>query len=963
MPETFTSSISVIAELERIGWATEPAGDGSSVKCRCPGHDDQQPSCAVYLESRTFKCFAAGCGVSGDIITFLALALKQNRAVIIEDLKTRYSVDDDKTIGADVVERYHGEIWSPAATALRKELHDRGLIEQDFRDYRIGYDKNRVTIPVPNDNGLYVNVRRYLPGAPSQDKMKNTRGHGSVRLFPINQLLFDTVIVLGGECKAIVTARIMNPHGIGAVCVTSSEGAWLPEFSRRFRGKRVFVGMDIDDGGRNAAGKICARLRSEARWVGDVVLPLDPDKYPTGDWNDWFGREHRTDEDTLRLLDSVREWAPPSLVPDEPDTGEAERVTLGDSVLAAKTGRRVSFEGTVTQMADTPYIVPKTVRVGCNRNAPGCPECPVFATQPDEHGFVQLTIGRESPALLDMVSNKRKALREPIREGLKIPRCKVAEFHPVDHYNVQEVRLTPQLNVATREADHVLQTAYYVGNDLDLNVAYEFQGRCYPSPRDQAAVLLLSESTPAVDALESFAPSEAELEELSLFQPAEWTIEGLQHKLDDLYLDMSVNVTRIYQRPEIHLAVDLVYHSVLVFNFDAQMVNGWASCLVAGDSAQGKSQICDRLRAHYGLGEKAEMENATVPGVLGGLVQSGTKWFVTWGTIVVNDGRLVVLEELSGASYEFIAKLRDVRSSGVAQMDKVERRRALARTRVIGLSNPRGGRKRVADYNFGVELIKDLVGSPQDIRRFDFCMIVAASQVDQTQLNVMKADRPQVQHRHTADLCRRLILWAWTRDPDQVIFTEGARKAIMAGAIALTDKYSDAVPIVDKGSMSDKLCRLAIGLACRTYSCGNKDPQLVIVRTCHVDYVVQFLDRTYSDPVFGYSDFSEAINIADDLQDTDGIKSRIFQTPFPADFVDSMLYQNNIELRDICDWCGWDKPEALQLLSYMVRKRAIMKEDRGYRKTAKFINFLKTLRASEELKAMDRPSHIPDGKF
>jgi len=478
----------------------------------------------------------------------------------------------------------------------------------------------------------------------------------------------------------------------------------------------------------------------------------------------------------------------------------------------------------------------------------------------------------------------------------------------------------------------------------------------YPHPKTQQAVLLISESRPTVDALSTYQLTYEALRDLRRFQPQEWTTDGIARKLDEVYSDLSANVTHIFERTPLHLMVDLTYHSVLLFNYDGKLTKGWVETLIAGDSSQGKSETIIRLMQHYGLGERVECKNATVAGLLGGLQQMGTRWFVTWGVIPTHDKRLVVLEEIKGTSIDVIGKLTDMRSSGVAEIPKIEKRRTHARTRLIMVSNPRSDRP-LSMYNFGVEAVKELIGGLEDIRRFDAVLLVSANQIAADRLNMLQQHRPKIPHEANANVCRNLVLWAWTRTQDQVVITPEANASILTEAIRLCSIFTESLPIVDRGSMRFKLARLAIALACRTFSC-DEHGQCVIVRDAHVRYISTFLERTYADCVFGYKDFSDAITISNTLLSSDVIKKHILQVPFPSDFIKQLLYTNEIELRDICDWCGWDRNESTQLLSLLVRKHALQRDNNAYRKSPKFIAFLKELMLSKDLAAGARPEFV-----
>lgn len=956
------AAINVLAELERFGWQYDPLTD-SEVKVKCPFHEDDRASCAINIEKKLYKCYVADCPSNqqgrkgGDFVSFLARLGNTSRRVMLEDLAQRYSIEQVKTISAETVERYHHEIWT--AKPLLKELYKRGVSDDCIRTYRLGFDKGRITIPIPNENGFFINVRRYLPGAPSHDKLKNTRGFGGLRLYPIEQLRYPQIILCGGEIKAIATASRMNKHGIGAVTATSGEGNWDIKFNRLFRGKKVWICQDVDEHGQAAAETLAAYLCRDVEWVGRLDLPLDVDKYPHGDINDFWGPERKTEEDLLALLQTVEKWIPKPFG-DEPDSSEAISLHLAEAVDASNARKRVTVKAVVSAVDTAPYLVPQEVVCRCDKSQKFCATCPIFPLEQDASGACSLSISPESPAILEMVSANKKSLHEALMGGLRLPPCKVVTFSPKSYYNVEDVRLSPQLEIASRAVDSIVQPALCIGYGLESNESYSMTGRIYPHPRTQQSVLLVSEYAPLQDALSSYRPSKEALNELVVFQPDEWTVEALEKKLTEIYDDLSANITRIFKRQDLHLAVDLGYHSVLTLKFDGKIVKGWTEVLIVGDSAQGKTETTLNLMNHYGLGERVECKNATIAGLLGGLQQSGQRWFVSWGVIPTHDKRLVILEEIKGTDPAVIGKLTDMRSSGIAEIPKIEKRRSHARTRLICVSNPRSDRP-LSAYNFGIEAIKELIVGPEDIRRFDLSLLVSSQQISASDLNVLQSMRPVQEHKYTKEVCRRLVLWAWTRTDEQVVFTEEALQSILNASVRMCTDYTELVPLVDRGSMRYKLARLATALACRTFSCSRKDKETVVVRECHVTYVQRFLDRVYSDPIFGYRDYSEACNCSTQLVDEGLVRKRILALPFPMDFVEQMLAQGSIELRDLCDWCAYERQIAAELLSFFVRKHCLIREERCYRKTMTFIQLLKSLIGSTELiEASKRPDHLKE---
>jgi hypothetical protein len=102
------------------------------------------------------------------------------------------------------------------------------------------------------------------------------------------------------------------------------------------------------------------------------------------------------------------------------------------------------------------------------------------------------------------------------------------------------------------------------------------------------------------------------------------------------------------------------------------------------------------------------------------------------------------------------------------------------------------------------------------------------------------------------------------------------------------------------------------------------------------------------------------IQASDEIKEPDEIKVRIFQCPFPRDFVDQVLICQDISEQDVEDWCGWDTNSAGGLISFLVRKHALRRDDRFYKKTAAFIALLKEMQRSGSMEKMDRPAYVKE---
>lgn len=924
--------MNVLNELELANIEYEHA-EGDEVRTLCPFHEDSRPSCFVNTKKKCFSC--KSCSAEGNMVKYLAKHLGIEYAAMQRQLNERYGDRKDKIIQIETVERYHRQIWSQPN--MLKELRDRAVNDELIRYYRIGYNNDRITIPIFNSVGDCVNFRRYLPGAPSSEKMVNSKGRGEMRWYPFEQLSYDTLMICGGEMKAVAAAYQLNTVEIGAVCLTGGEANINPTLLNHLKGKDVIICLDIDSVGveaMNKWAKLCYRI---CKSVKTLLLPLDKEKYPTGDINDYL----HLGNDVRDIVDSAIKWEPNDAtkysVDEEPESVDLITATSGEYAT-----KRVKVTVDTVAIDNSPYIIPKVVQPECSRDQDFCVMCPLFLDDKPKE------ISPESPSVMAMVDSTEAVQPRVIGNALGVPwKCDVVKYETLEHYTVEDARISPTLDITSHEQRRNMQPAIIIGGGLELNETYEMIGRMHPHPSTQAATLVISSFKTSNDALSNYKTRKEN--NLNVFQPSRWTVRSLRKKLNDIYSDFSANITHVNDRLELHLVIDMSYHSPLLFNFDRKRQKGWTDILVIGDSSQGKSEAANSLRKHYGLGEKIECKNATVAGLLGGLQTLNKKWFVTWGVIPTHDRRHVTLEELKGTSTEVISKLTDMRSSGMAEIPKIEKRKTHARTRLLMLSNPRSNRV-MASYNFGVNAITELVGSPEDVRRFDFVLVVTQDDVSAEAIN----KRPIYDHKYESSDCRELILWSWTRKEDQVVFQN--EDLILRYANDLTSKFTDRIPLLDRGSTRYKLARLSAALAARTYS--TEDGETLLVRNCHVKFVKEFIEKHYSSPGVGYDDFTASIRLTETLTDEQLIVNQIQSVAFPKDLVENLLYADTFDLTDLCDWCNCDRTDGQAILSLFVRKRAIKRPGRKYCKNPPFIDLLKRLSSEGTLK--DRPDFIPE---
>lgn len=655
----------------------------------------------------------------------------------------------------------------------------------------------------------------------------------------------------------------------------------------------------------------------------------------TGDVNDYrdlvFGKKPKRSEpisgDTIVKLHT--EAIEAKIAKMEP----AINVELAKAGKPEYIGKWIKFRATSSGKDLQPYASPCKVRFKCKMGIKACSACTIGQAQ----GFLEHAIGVESLDVLRMIDVDEDRLKEFMRRSAGIyPRCPRFDMEVKKHHTIENIRLMPEISFNPEaNSEYTVKQAYYVGHGIKTNATYEFEGISVADPKDQHITMQLIKARPVQDSIEAFKLSEEMQEKLKIFQ-VQTTIE---EKLNDITEDLSNNVTSIYRRNDLITAIDLVYHSVLYFNFQGKRISkGWTEALIMGDTRCGKTETITALARHYRAGEISTGENCSFAGLVGGLQQVGSRWSISWGKLPLNDKRLFIIDEVSGMPIEDIGRMSGVRSSGLAEITKVQTERTFARTRIVWVANPRSSRP-LGSYDTGVQAIPELMGRPEDIARFDLAITVMSGDVPLSVVNEQK--RKKVEHKYTSELCSKLVLWAWSRKPEDVVITEEAEKLCLELSMKMGATYSSMIPLVEPAELRIKLIRLSVACAARTFASTNGENLVVDVQ--HIQFVYDFLNKVYSQPSMNYLAFSKARLQEQQLKDSSVVEV-IIKSHGPA-LVEGLLSQQYFRLQDFEDLFDLEKKELKGIISQLVRNRAIKHYNTVYCKTPAFIVMLRAIQA------------------
>jgi hypothetical protein len=794
--------------------------------------------------------------------------------------------------------------------ALDALVTTRGIHTKTISDYRIGYDSDKrvYTIPVYGPEDEIWNVRRYNMHAPAdRRKIWSVAGMRSTELYPIGQLETDRIIICEGEWDTLVTIQ----NGYAAITRTGAADVWKGEWSALFKDKTVYLAHDADEKGQLANRKV-ARFLHRLADVRTIKLPFPIVHKHGEDLSDYWANHDRNDFEVL-LADAEHYKAGKQ---DDP-----EIITVLDSFDSHKVGATVKLQVTIKGKKDPGYSIPRKVTMACTKDrGPICQVCPLNSTG----GQAVYEIGPDNPAVLGLIDVSATALNNGIASGYGIPggKCGKLEVEVTDHQAVEVLFARPSIDHSdgTQARDYKNITLTSVGrHDTMPNNTVVVTGALYPSPRDQRNEFLAWEVARQETSVDRFSVTPEAIKQMNLFKPM--ARQTPLQKLGTINRDLANHVTKIVGRPEMHAMMDLIWHSVLQWKFGDQFIHrGWLEGLVVGDTRTGKSEVAERLVRHYGAGEIVGGEAATIAGLVGGLQQIGGKdWATTWGVIPLNDRRIVIIDELSGLSPEDISKMSDVRASGMARLTKIQQEVTFARTRLIWLGNPRNGG--LDQYTYGVDAIKPLIGNPEDIARFDIAMAVARGDVAATEFN-KRIEAGNL--RYSSEACHTMLMWCWTRQPDQILWAKGAEDHVYKLALKFGARYVEDPPIVQMANARIKIARVAVALAARTFS-TDATHEKVIVTKQHVIDAVKFMDLLYNMPAFGYAERSkERLDDVKDAEDNrEKIRTYLLENRGLAKFLRS---SSKFRRQDLEEILNRDREAANAIINKLWEARMIRKD-------------------------------------
>ena len=839
----------------------------------CPFHAEKTPSMQINTIQRIYHCF--GCGRHGTENDFAMeyYGVGRDQVSQFKDLLFHSdNVDDYDNFARS------GGAYKSNYTYL--ELTHLGISEQLLDDCRVGCEVDVQVDPDTNVQSIMPNTkstrlvfpiivkdrvidhRAYTMDKTVQPKTKSDPRVPAGLILPYHLWVNDLepTVVCEGE-KDMLFAR---QHGFNAISLGGCNN--IPHtFMNQFMDKTVYIVYDNDAPGRAGALKLANALYSVTKhiYIADIGKYVDEEKE---DITDFFVKYKRTAAEFQEMLDSAtlfdttaQENFIKSSYP-EVSLNEASTKYLG-KVVRSNVQVMATFE---EQFSVPSYASIQKMNVGgkAENNARSKGETDYWSL--GKGNFEDVLVLTDNQLKDSNIKDNVKRLMGWGNEE----NCQVTLSNYKTVFKASVADCTESVLVKD-----IKRTEFvcYTDEKLEAGKNYQLIYKVVPHPyKGQQQVLIVLEIKESGDVVTSFEVNSKVIEHLNHFHG--YTFKELAEK-QRAYIKFPVDL-RLLE------FIDLWYHTPKMFNFGyIKDVRGYLDGLIVTESRVGKSTTSQELSKIYGLGSIASLAGsaATPAGLIGGSVKAGGSSQIRPGLIPRQHNKAIIFEELAKAKYSIMCELTDIRSSGLVRINRSTGDLTLpANVRLLFLTNPKaspdGVLRPILAYPNGIEIVKPLIGTVEDIARFDFIYILGATPGEVDPL----WEPPE--GFSVEDLQTR-IRWVWSRTVDQVKISKEVTQYIANVSKALRDKYDCTVKIFSTETWK-KLARMAIAIAGYMVS-TDITYQNIVVEKKHVDIATKLLVSIYDNTTFKLLEYvnEERKTLECTLGDVELIKDKIKRFP------------------------------------------------------------------------------------
>lgn len=827
----------------------------TAVCCPFPHHTESgfeyketNPSAHINLDKGLFHCKVCDKGLSETAFISELFGCSYESAIKISKLfTTREDLHTWKQLTLS------DEIKNKCLTlGISEEVIEALNLRTEFGD-EIGF-------PVLMYNKV-VDVRSYRP-QDRANKIRSRNGTTSGLIIPfdlwVNTPESKWTVICAGEKDMAVT----RSHGFNAITLTGGEKA-LPKIINPFKNRKIAICYDHDEAGISGAKALAAFLTPIAQEVRVVTNFHEVCEGHGEDLTDFFVKYKKTKQDLQRyILES------PVFTREQAKEEQLKRHPLISLLEASKPqyiNRVVQSNVQVVATFEKAMPVPTTIYAK-KLNSSGDPK------------YNQMLVGEEKTwelsemtcqDVLKLIDNNftEAQIRDNVREILGISKYeREVRVEKPTKDTVYQCNVTDLFEATSKDIATIEFTAYVLKKRLESGKKYLITYKLVPHPyKGQQLVMIILDVEEACDSVSNFRVTEEVKSNLNLFKDLEGNVPERLNKLSE----MAKAFIGYDGYNHLIQAIDLSYHTVLEFNFGAfKNVRGYLDTLIVAESRVGKSSTAEALQKLYGLGAFTSLagNSATIPGIIGGSTKVSGNYQTRAGLIPMNHRGLVIFEELAKCNSNLVRELTDIRSSNQVRIARVSGSLTLpALVRMITLTNVKNTGTKVKPINSypnGIDILVELIGSPEDIARYDLMLILG----EQGNKTIDPFWEPITPFEPEAYQTR--IRWIWSRTADQVVIDKEVGKYILEHCNKLNETYESHIKIFGTEAWK-KVARMAIAIAGYLVSTDETYEKIIVTKE-HVDAAVAYLVETYDNSTFKLREYVAMEKLYNNIDD-DGI--------------------------------------------------------------------------------------------
>ena len=813
-------------------------------------YTETRPSAHINLDKGLFHCKVCDKGLSETSFIAELFGCSYESAIKIAKMFTskedKYTWDKSTQLTDHIKE-----------LCLSLGISEKVIEELDIRT-ELG---DEIAFPVFMYNKL-VDVRSYRPHDRA-NKIRSKVGTTSGLIIPFD-LWIDTpknkwTILCAGEKDMAVT----RSQGFNAITLTGGEKA-LPKLLSVFKNRKVAICYDNDETGIAGARALASYLFKVAAEVRVVTSFHKTCTEHGEDLTDYFTKYKKTKEDLQKCIIET-----PSFTLEEAKEEQLKRkplITLLEASKPQYINRVVQSNVQVVATFEKAMPVPTTI----------------YAKKINSSGdlkYNQMAVGEERTwelsentcqDVLKLIDNNfsEAQIRDNIRELLGISKQeRDIKVEKPTKDTVYECNVTDLFEATSRDIATIEFTAYVLKKRLESGKKYLITYKLVPHPyKGQQLTMIILDVEEACDSVSNFHITEEVKKNLNKFKNLEGTCKEKLNTLAEMakaYIGYDGYNTLIQ-------AIDLSFHTVLEFNFGAfKNVRGYLDTLIVAESRVGKSSTAEALQRLYGLGAFTSLagNSATIPGIIGGSTKVNGNYQTRAGLIPMNHRGLVIFEELAKCNTNLVKELTDIRSSNQVRIARVSGTLTLpALVRMITLTNVKNTTNKIKPINSypnGVDILVELIGSPEDIARYDL-MLVLGEQGNRTIDPFWEPINP-----FEPEAYQTRIRWIWSRTADQIIIDKEIGHYILEKCNELNQEYDSHIKIFGTEAWK-KVTRRAIAIAGYTVSTDETYEKIIITKE-HVDTAIDYLISCYDNSTFKLKEYVTTERLYNTIDD-DGVK-------------------------------------------------------------------------------------------